>query len=212
MDEAGWRTCTEPWQMLHVVRRRATDRQRRLFAAGCCRLVWDKLPFERCRQAVELGERYADDLAGREELEAALRALNQEAAVERGPRARLAQASACLLRPRFRASARRVLDWALDILRLARTGRDQHLLPARQCDLLRDILGNPFRRLPPRGFPAHVVGLAQAIYSAFPVVSPDYAILANGLEELGEDQAVAHCREAAHWKGCHVVDWILERE
>jgi hypothetical protein len=62
---------------------------------------------------------------------------------------------------------------------------------------------------PPGGtFPAHVVGLARSIYATFPAVSPEYAILADALEELGEAEAAAHCRQELHAKGCHVLDWV----
>jgi hypothetical protein len=60
----------------------------------------------------------------------------------------------------------------------------------------------------PCTFPAHVLGLAQSIYAAFPAVSEDYAVLADALEELGEAEAAAHCRQELHAKGCSVVDWI----
>ena len=39
-----------------------------------------------------------------------------------------------------------------------------------------------------------------------------YLILADALEEQGEGQAAAHCREPLHAKGCHILDWILQKE
>ena len=80
---------------------------------------------------------------------------------------------------------------------------------AAQCHLLRDIVGYPFRPLPCRSFPAHVVGLAQSCYETFPTVSEQYAILADALEDLGEAKAANHCRGPVHTKGCHILDWIL---
>jgi hypothetical protein len=77
--------------------------------------------------------------------------------------------------------------------------------------LLRCLFANPFRPLPPRAFPAHVIGLARACYEAFPAVSDDYKVLADALADLGEDVAAAHCREATHAKGCHSLDWVLGR-
>jgi hypothetical protein len=76
-------------------------------------------------------------------------------------------------------------------------------------ELLRCAFGNPWRPLPPRSFPAHVAGLAQSIYDAFPTASPEYGVLADALEELGEAEAATHCRTELHAKGCHVVDWVL---
>jgi hypothetical protein len=81
----------------------------------------------------------------------------------------------------------------------------------RICDLVRDIFGNPFRRLRPRAFPAHVVGLAQECYDAFPELSDRYLILADALDDLGEGPAAEHCRQDGHVKGCHVLDWIAGR-
>lgn len=81
-----------------------------------------------------------------------------------------------------------------------------------QAVLLRDLFGNPVRPLRQRSFPAHVVGLGRSCNGAFPAVSPDFAILADALEELGEEQAAAHCRERLHVKGCHVLDWVLRKE
>jgi hypothetical protein len=54
--------------------------------------------------------------------------------------------------------------------------------------------------------------LAQACSDAFPHVSDQFLILADALEDLGEGQAAAHCREKVHVKGCHVLDWILQKQ
>jgi hypothetical protein len=80
-----------------------------------------------------------------------------------------------------------------------------------QPPLVRCLFGNPFRPLPQRALPPHVLGLAQAVYDAFPDVSPEYAILADALEELGENEAAAHCRQGFHARGCHVIDWVLDK-
>jgi hypothetical protein len=79
------------------------------------------------------------------------------------------------------------------------------------CTLIRCIFGNPYCPLAPRSFPAHVVGLARSCSEAFPELSSDYSVLADALEELGEDQAAAHCRHTLHARGCHVLDWIWHK-
>src|SRR5207302_267248 len=76
----------------------------------------------------------------------------------------------------------------------------------RQCGLLRDLFGNPFRPLPLCHFPAHVLALAETCYEAFPKVSDNFLILADALEELGEEQAAKHARRPVHAKGCHMLD------
>lgn len=47
---------------------RFSERQSRLFACACCRVVWPEITDPRGREAVEVAERYADGLASDEEL------------------------------------------------------------------------------------------------------------------------------------------------
>jgi hypothetical protein len=71
VDEAEWQACTDPQKMLRALRRGAGLRKVRLFGAACLRRVWGRLTDERCRQAVEVAERYADGQATGDELAAA---------------------------------------------------------------------------------------------------------------------------------------------
>jgi hypothetical protein len=43
-------------------------------------------------------------------------------------------------------------------------------------------------------------------------VSDQFLILADALEELGEDEAAEHAREPVHVRGCHLLDWVLGKE
>src|SRR4051812_41333536 len=52
-SEAEWLACADPGPMLAALGGRGTDRKLRLFGAACCRLVWEALPFDECRAAVE---------------------------------------------------------------------------------------------------------------------------------------------------------------
>jgi hypothetical protein len=210
MTEAEWGAAVDPQAMLRVLRGRGSDRKLRLFAAACCRLVWDDLPFEECRVAVQLGERYADGLATAAELGSAARALNRLIAPERGCHARLAQAASRLLRPRF---SRVNADW---VAAMARTGRGKGVLAARQCDVVRDVIGTPLRRVvvsvSDRSRKAGVLGLAQGIYDrrAFDRLPA----LGDALADAGCDSAdvLAHCRvPGVHTRGCWVIDCLLER-
>src|SRR5215471_10934410 len=63
MDEAEWLACEEPRLMLEFLRGRASDRKFRLFACGCCRRLWDLLPSDLNRQAVQAIEEYPDTLS-----------------------------------------------------------------------------------------------------------------------------------------------------
>src|SRR5262245_10055596 len=68
MTEAEWLNCTDPRVMLDFLRGKASDRKRRLFACACHRRIWHLLgDAGDLRKAVELIERYADDLAGEQE-------------------------------------------------------------------------------------------------------------------------------------------------
>jgi hypothetical protein len=59
MTEDDWLTKDHPRAMLEFVRGRASTRQLRYFGAACCRLVWEFLPDDRFREAVECVEGYA---------------------------------------------------------------------------------------------------------------------------------------------------------
>ena len=75
-----------------------------------------------------------------------------------------------------------------------------------QCEVLREIVGNPFRPLRPRHFEPELVELARAIHEGDAAL---YQLLADALDDLGEHEAASHCRTAKHLRGCHVVDWVL---
>jgi len=207
MSESEWAGCCDPAPMLHFVRLRASPRQLRLFCCACCRLVWDALPGDWSREAVELGERLADNTLDEEAREHAYRHTNSCLSTLTGSAARLGQAAVHLLRPKLSP---------VQIAQLARTGPEAHLLPSRECDLLRDILGSPFRRstLPAGVRAAHggaVERVARAIYEERRF--EDLPLLAGALEDAGCEDAglLEHCRGAGpHVLGCWAVDLALD--
>ena len=85
MTESDWNRCTDPAVMLDSLgggkrnwltwlrprRARPSDRKPWLFVVGCCRRIWHLFGDERSRAAIEVAERYVDDLAGEAELKAA---------------------------------------------------------------------------------------------------------------------------------------------
>jgi hypothetical protein len=84
-----------------------------------------------------------------------------------------------------------------------------------QCDLIRDIFGNPFRPVTVEStWRTHnVTALAQGIYDdrAFERMP----ILADALEDAGCTNAdiLEHCRRPGeHCRGCWVVDLVLGKE
>jgi hypothetical protein len=182
VPEQAWLACDDPVAMLADVAGTASPRKLRLFVcAGLRRYMTSTSQAQ--WECVELAERWADGLVSDEEVAAQRRR-------GRNPRP-------LLMRDVGKAS------WIV-----ARGGGMPDLQKALTI-LLRDLLGDPHRPLSPRFFPAHVVGLAQACYAAFPEVSDQFLILADALDDLGEGEVAVHCRETSHARGCHVLDWIL---
>src|SRR5215831_4414888 len=60
MDEAEWLACADPMKMLEFAWDKVSERKLQLFAAACCRRIWE-LMAGRSHQAVELAERHADE-------------------------------------------------------------------------------------------------------------------------------------------------------
>jgi hypothetical protein len=96
--------------------------------------------------------------------------------------------------------------------KLLRFGRTYGIERRAQADLLREIMGDPFRRVivDPAWLTPRVIMLAQAAYAerAFDLLP----ILGDALEEAGcIDIAIpAHCRAPVeHVRGCWVVDVLL---
>ncbi|MBY0460951.1 MAG: hypothetical protein K2V38_26830 [Gemmataceae bacterium] len=84
---------------------------------------------------------------------------------------------------------------------------------SRQCVLLRDVVGNPFRAVPaidPSWLTSIVADLARAIYE-----SRDFSampVLADALQDAGCDNTdiLDHCRDdGLHVRGCWVVDLLM---
>ena len=82
MTEAEWLACEAPGPMLEFLRGRASDRQLRLFACACCRSILPCIP-DACRDAAEVGLRFADGQATLDELIEARAKANATKALER---------------------------------------------------------------------------------------------------------------------------------
>lgn len=208
--EAEWRDCQEIEKAitcLHALEAYPNQRKIRLLTCGVCRLEWQHLN-GRCRQALQVAERFADGLAEDDEREAAF--LDVSRYVQELHR----------LPVTFRQQwARRLCDVLAfyvhvrgDLLR----SPDQ-LQTGNECVLLREVVGNPFRKviLDPQwldGNDGTVTKLAETIYQerTFDCMP----ILADALEDAGctEPTLLNHCRvETKHIRGCWVVDLILAK-
>jgi hypothetical protein len=72
MTEQEWRAATDPFELLDSVEEETPQRNTRLFADACCRRIARFCAAERSRTAIEVRDRYADDLASEGELARAL--------------------------------------------------------------------------------------------------------------------------------------------
>jgi hypothetical protein len=192
-------------------------RKWRLFACACCRRFEERLPSEAARHVLEVAERAADREASVEEL------ADARAAVELlQPRDAAEWASNCASCTACRSAEQAALSAYSTSAMVARTlGQAEETIGPYYVNLLREIVGNPFRavtvsegvRTPT------VISLAQAAYRErlMPGGILDalrLGALAEALEEVGANDALAaHLRSPGpHVRGCWAVDRILGKE
>jgi hypothetical protein len=236
--EIEWVGCTTPSRMLDALRDRTSDRKLRLFACSCCRRIAHLLSDSRLSDALEATEQFLEGTLSRDALDRAhsraraarddfRSADNSDDAV-----AKRAAATAVMMmstpKPQFhfQDEARQTflmackatsfqVSAAIQESRTASAYEDHNTLQDElcvHCDLLRDIIGNPFSQshLRTTWLSERVVDLAGLIYSesAFDQMRQ----LGDALEESGCDDTsiLRHCREpSVHVRGCWVIDEIL---
>jgi hypothetical protein len=235
MREKEWMECDDPKAMLKFVGGKASDRKLRLFACACCRRVWRLMRYPWCRLVVEISERYADGQADTGELQLS-RAISlhlrkpgdshqEEAANGAGLRGAF-DAAVTAATNAAAAAAADVISSNPELHRQAseyqptwRAG--QYAQQYQQCQLLRDIFGNPFRpvTINPARLTPTVTSLAQAAYEERTLPSGELdparlAVLADALEEAGADAVLLeHLRgPGPHVRGCWAVDCLTGRE
>jgi len=207
------------------LQRVASERKLKLYACACCRHIWHLIVDQRSREAVEIAERCAEGMANEGEKEAALQAAEQARAEARESAAGVHSPWSSLVEE----VAIRASDAAWSVLlsmsacaRSARLATAQPGEEIRQCHLLRDIFGNPFRpvQMDPSWLSwegGTLPKLARAIYEErdLPGGTLDTArlgILADALEDAGCTQPVLldHLRTwGRHVRGCWAVDALL---
>lgn len=241
MTEAEWLACADPQKMLEFFSRRrrksavANERKLTLFACACCRRIWHFIPTDPCRDAVDVAERYVDELATEMERHAAWSSA-VASAVEEGIRVDepydrenvewgcvpggLAVLATLGLVGVGDVSPGEVASTALGEMALDTSGlgfrneeafRHVQLVEHNaQVILLRHIIGNPFRLYPaPDHWPTTVVQLANALYNG---QDCGFA-LHDALLEAGQVDLAEHFRqEMEHPKGCWAVDLILGKK
>jgi hypothetical protein len=221
MTEAEWLGSSYPDSMLEFLHGRASDRKLRLFAAACCRRLWHLLEEEWSCRLVELVEYCADNpesLSGDRLFEEAWR--HRQCFENKDPESS-AYVAADMAREAAGggawAAAWKVVPLARRALHLC-GGGSAHDEGVHQADLLRHIIGNPFRSIgvdPTWVWWGNraVEGIARTIYDDR--CFEDMPILADALEEAGCDNTdiLTHCRQPGeHLRGCWVIDLILGKE
>jgi hypothetical protein len=222
MTEAEWNACTDPRKMLDALRDsgQLSERKARLFAVAVCRRIWPLLTDERGRRAVEVVERFADGLADAEELAGAASDADAASAGTSLPEVAIWH----VVRSALFLDAGSSAYYAAFIACCGDKGRPAErrfelLLEAvtaeqgAQCGLLRDIVGGPFRPLPPLDptwlTPA-VMSIARRAYDERDFVA--LPVLADALEDAGctDAEILNHLRgEGPHVRGCWAIDLLL---
>jgi len=229
MEEVDYFSCADAAKALAFVCGVGTlsERKARLFATACCRWIWNLIPDQRSRWAVEAAELAVDGkVAEKVRLAAADQALDALAEL-------------------FCKRARRVLDGkptreehaadaahrtaahdktnARVVAELSEKAAGAEREPGWPVHLIHDICGPlPFRTvaLHPIWRTPTVTGLARAAYEVRVLPSgildrEHLAVLADALLDAGCDDAplLNHLRgPGPHVRGCFAVDAILGRE
>ena len=227
MTEAEWlqEQYHSQWMVISVCdvakasRTKAGRRKLRLFACGCCRLLWTLIDDPRLREGVDLAEHFAEGQVSKEklaEMHGAICGLNAVGFMADGlgmaeRSARDMAIATTDVRPGDVAFAMTCYPTALAGMRIGAWDGESLI-----CDLLRCVFGNPFRPMTiDRNWRTWNHGtvpkLAQAMYDerAFDRLP----ILADALEDAGctEVELLAHCRgPGPHSRGCWVIDSLLK--
>jgi hypothetical protein len=227
MTEQQWAACVELNRMLEFIRRncreQVSDRKFKLLAVACCRRVWQHMPDDRSRRAVEVAELFADGESTRDELSAAqftIRGINST-------RARSSPGLSAASAARHAAGIQRhfsTLNAASDASWAAGGATNwAATMPERQVQagLLRDVLGPvPFQPLPVLDAAVLawnngcVVNLATGAYQERDFAPERLGVLADALEDAGYNEVtvLSHLRvPGLHVRGCWALDLILGR-
>jgi hypothetical protein len=218
VNEAEWLACADPTRMLGCSPGRLSTRTLLLWQVACCRRMGTIVRSKWLRQAISVMEQVADgdlpysSLRGysRERWEA-FPALNHAGLWE--------TAEAVLVvveRPDYPSYASvSVVEAVTRVAHVAERAAVRETEQRGHCDLVRDIIGNPFR---PVSFdPAWRTETAVAVASQM-YESRDFGampILADALQDAGctSEDILNHCRgPGPHVRGCWVVDLVLGKE
>ncbi len=225
MTEDEWLACDDPQPMLANQRGKIGDRKLRLFAAACCRTIWHLL-HRRVKKQIAIMENWVDGMASVEDVQNArerllynshwcAKALKPSYSSLEAPYHAWFAISSVASPEHLSVGdcCERVVD--------ARLAEDEEQTPssirAELAELLRDVLGNPFRAPPDITSWASwreglAVAMARQMYESRDF--SDLPVLADVLEDAGCDEAqlLSHGRgPGPHVRGCWAVDLLLAK-
>ena len=222
MNEAQWLACSDPGRLLkhspRLCRRPQDVRLVHLVGVAFCRSDWTDATPAGLRRVVDVAERFADGLASVDEMAAVAEWLSARANDRPSAWSDEWSAAYHLVRhPGEWRSGHGVRASVTVVSQMAsRVGRWPAAIGTRaaHADIVRDILGNPFRPVAfaPEWRTADAAGLAEAIYErrAF----HDLPILADALQDAGCDSPdlLDHLRgPGPHARGCWALDLVSGR-
>lgn len=225
MTEAEWLACEKPTPMMDWLRTRGSERQFYLAGVAAVRQVDHLLTGQRYRDLLLLIERYADGLVWKQDLERAQReaeasAFNEFMELLRQGRSQsqAGKSTAASRAAAFAAMTNGAWQAGVSAMQEATSAGKRKEIWPRQCAMLRDIFGNPFRPLPPSALGSApssltVQNLARVIYDG--QIFEHLPILADALEEAGchAPAVLEHCRGTGiHMRGCWVIDLVLGKK
>jgi len=230
LTEAGWLSGHNPDMLLDALDNRSSVRKYRLLLVTAICTLWSRLT-EAERVAVAALEGYADGLTTLAEVErcrerahdprseywgtfdtVVRRTVELDRVAERSLSVCVGLAS--VHSSAVEAPGQQGRSWQQN----TDTWSARQACMSRTVAIIRDLFVNPYRpmvldRAWLRWNGGTVPALAAAIYAGQRF--DDLPILADALEEAGciDESALLHCREpGAHWRGCWLVDRILEKE
>ena len=205
MTEDIWTSASHPDVLLDWLNNQpGNDRKLRLFCHACCCRIMPANPNAAYLHAL----RSIEDLADGSVSDDALRRIGEEIMIVHDDLDRI-YAFAISLRIPWDAVSRR--DSLREVVRagVLFRGPDE---PIKQCFLIREIVGNPFRPIDidPNWRTTAVLDLAQTIYNEW--MLERIPILVDALMDAGcNDQAILghFSQPAPHVKGCWALDRLL---
>jgi hypothetical protein len=230
VNEDDWRVSADPQAMLNYLQGKASDRKLRLFACACARRWWPMLK-RQSRQAIEVAERHADGQATAAELDAArgqAETVQVNAPFFEAPAyaAALAVAAEVALEAARQAVQAGQRMASQDASHSTAPGEDEAQIVAEaaaaesraQCDLVRHVVGNPFRPVDVhpdwlRRNGGAAAKIARVIHDQRRF--EDLPYLADALLDAGcaDEEILGHCRAPAeeHPRGCWLLDALLRQ-